>query len=125
MTVFELLTALLYGIAIFLMDLYNLQLFIKASISPQNISIIPDSYTYLLCLKLCCHNYLISTTYKVQLLGNILLMAINYIIALMVAFRNFINSTLIYFVCDTCITEVSADIMMEFLFNDLQQHAQD
>ena len=29
----------------------------KALLSPQNASIIPDSYTYLLCLKLCRHNH--------------------------------------------------------------------
>ena len=58
----ELLTALL--------DLFNeiLQsadfLTIKALISPQNASIIPDSYTYLLCSKLCRHNHRIPTYKK-------------------------------------------------------------
>jgi len=53
----ELLTALLEYI-----DLLNgiLQspdfLTVKALISPQNASIIPDSYTCLLCSKLCQHN---------------------------------------------------------------------
>ena len=34
---------------------------VKASLLPQNASIIPDSYTYLLCSKLCWHNHLIPT----------------------------------------------------------------
>ena len=32
---------------------------VKASLLSQNASIIPDSYTYLLCSKLCRHNCLI------------------------------------------------------------------
>ena len=32
---------------------------VNTSLSPQNASMIPDSYTYLLCLKLCWHNRLI------------------------------------------------------------------
>ena len=34
---------------------------VKALISSQNASIIPGSYTYLLCLKLCQHNRRIPT----------------------------------------------------------------
>ena len=59
----ELLTVLLEYL-----DLFNgiLQfadfLTVKALVSPQNASIIPDSYTYLLCLKLCRHNRRIPST---------------------------------------------------------------
>jgi len=53
MAILELLTSLLEYL-----DLNgNVQsadfLAVKALLSPQNASIIPDSYTYLLCLKLC------------------------------------------------------------------------
>ena len=40
---------------------------VKASLLSQNASIILDSYTYLLCSKLCWHNCLIPTYHKVFL----------------------------------------------------------
>ena len=53
----ELLTALLEYLDMQSADF----LAVKVSLSPQNASIIPDSYTYLLCSKLCWHNRLILT----------------------------------------------------------------
>jgi len=53
----ELLTALLEYLDLF--DRFVQSAAVKASLLPQNASIIPDSHTYLLCLKLCWHNCLI------------------------------------------------------------------
>jgi len=40
---------------------------VKTLISPQNASIIPDSYSYLLCLKLCQHNRRIPTKHHTHI----------------------------------------------------------
>ena len=50
----ELLTALLEYLNLFMQSTDSLAA--KALLSPQNTSTIPDSYTYLLCLKLCRQN---------------------------------------------------------------------
>ena len=57
--ILELLTALLEYLNLF--DGFGQSAAVKASLLPQNASIIPDSYTYLLCLKLYWHNRLIPT----------------------------------------------------------------
>ena len=53
----ELLSALLEYLNVFYGIMQSADcLAVKALLSPQNSSIIPESYTYLLCSKLCWHN---------------------------------------------------------------------
>ena len=61
----ELLTALLEYFDRF--DGFVQSAAVKASLLPQNASIIPDSYTFLLCSKLCWHNRLIPSRIKLNL----------------------------------------------------------
>ena len=68
----ELLTALLEYLDLFNEILQSADfLTIKALISPQYASIIPDTYTYQLCSKLCRHNRRIPKVLKVNQVNNI------------------------------------------------------
>ena len=61
----ELLAALLEHLNLF--DGFVQFAAVEASLLPQNASIIPDSYTYQLCLKLCWHNHLPMSDYAMCL----------------------------------------------------------